>query len=140
MKKTYIDSGVLIEAFRGTNPSAVKALRILDDPDRKFVVSDYLRLEVLPKPIFHKRKVEIDFMQAFLDGAAENLSTSPEVTGRALEYASKYDLRPVDALHVGAAAVAGVDEFVTLERPTKPICKVKEVKVVSIHPESEAVR
>ncbi|NMC19429.1 MAG: type II toxin-antitoxin system VapC family toxin [Thermogutta sp.] len=51
--------------------------------------------------------------------------------------ASKYDITPMDALHVGAAAVAGVDELVTMEKPTKPMCKVEEVMVVSIHSEAE---
>jgi len=140
MKRTYIDANVLIAAFQGEEQVAQRALRVLDDPDRSLVVSDYLRLEVLPKPTFHKRREEIDFMQAVFDGAAENLSTSPDLTGRALEYASKYDMTPIDALHVGAAAVAGVDELVTLEKPTKPMCKVDEVNVVSIHSESEAAR
>lgn len=139
MKRTYIDAGVLIEAFRGTNPGALRALRVLDDPDRKFVVSDYLRLEVLPKPTFHKRQEEVEFMQAVFE-KAEHLNTSPELTGRALAMASKYDMTPIDALHVGAAAVAGVDELVTMEKPTKPMCRVKEVSVVSIHSESEAAR
>jgi len=139
MKRTYIDAGVLIEAFRGTNPRAVRALRVLDDPDRKFVVSDYLRLEVLPKPTFHNKRGEVEFMQAVFENA-ENVKTSSELTGCALAMASKYDMTAIDALHIGAAAVAGVDEFVTMEKTTKPICKVKEVNVVSIHSESEAAR
>jgi hypothetical protein len=111
----------------------------LDDPDRKLVVSDYLRLEVLPKPTFHKRQEEIEFMQGVFE-KAEHLDTSPELTGRALAMASKYDMTPIDALHIGAAAIACVNEFVTLEKPTKPMCKVGEVKVVSIHSEAEAAR
>jgi len=111
----------------------------LDDPDRKFVVSDYLRLEVLPKPTFHNKRGEVEFMQAVFENA-ENVKTSSELTGCALAMASKYDMTAIDALHIGAAAVAGVDEFVTMEKPAKPICKVKEVKVISIHSESEAAR
>lgn len=76
MKRTYIDASLLIAAFRGEEQVAQRALRVLDDPDRRLVVSDYLRLEVLPKPTFHKRQQEIDFMQAVFDGAAENLNTS----------------------------------------------------------------
>lgn len=138
MKRTYIDASVLIKAFRGTNPDSAKALRILDDPERRLVVSDYLRLEVLPKPTFHKRREEIEFMQAVFE-KADNLQTSPELTDRALAMASQYDLTAVDALHIGAAAVAGVDEFVTTEKPTKPMCKAKKVKVVSIHSDSDGV-
>lgn len=80
---------------------------MLDDPNRKLVVSDYLRLEVLPKPTFHKRQDEIDFMQVIFDEAAENLSTSPELTSLAIDLSSKYDMTPIDALHIAAAAIAG---------------------------------
>ena len=38
----------------------------------------------------------------------------------------------MDALHVAAAVVAGVDELITLEKPEKPICKVTEVPVRSL--------
>lgn len=136
MKRTYIDANVLIAAFRGEEQVAQRAFQVLDDPDRKLVVSDYLRLEVLPKPKFHKRQEEIDFMQAVFDGAGENLSTSSELTGCALAMASKYDMTPIDALHVSAAMIAVVDEFVTMEKPTKPMCRVHEVRVVSMHSES----
>ena len=137
MKRIYIDANVLIAAFQGEERIAQRVLRALDDPSQKIVVSDYLRLEVLPKPTFNRRQEEIDFMLEIFDGADENIVTSPEVTRRALEFASKYDLSPVDALHVGIAAVAGVDELITMEKPTKPICRVKEVNVVSIHSDSE---
>ena len=140
MKRTYIDANVLIAAFRGEEKVAERALKVLDDPDRALVVSDYLRLEVLPKPRFHNKQEEVEFMQAVFEGSAENLSTSSELTALALDMASKYDMTPIDALHVGAATVAGIDELVTMEKPTKPMCRVKEVKVVSIHSESEAAR
>ena len=136
MKKIYVDANVLIAAFQGEEKVAQRALRVLDDPALKLVISDYLRLEVLPKPTFHRRQEEIDFMQEIFDGAGENIDTSPELTRRALEFASKYDMSPIDALHVGAAAVAGVDELITMEKPTKPICRAKEVSVVSIHSDS----
>lgn len=137
-KRTYVDANVLIAAFQGEELVARRALQVLDDPNRKLVVSDYLRLEVLPKPIFHKKQEEIDFMQAILDGASKNVATSPELTGEAVALASKYDLTPIDALHIGAAAISGVDELGTMEKPTKPMCRVTEVKVISIHSESGA--
>ena len=39
MKRTYIDASVLIAAFQGYSH---RASEILDDPERAFVVSDYL--------------------------------------------------------------------------------------------------
>lgn len=139
-KRTYIDANVLIAAFQGEELVARRALQVLDDPNRKLVVSDYLRLEVLPKPTFHKIQEEIDFMQVIFDNASENVATSPELTGRAVAMASKYDMTPIDALHIGVAAISGVDELVTMEKPTKPICRVTEVKVISIHSKSEAAK
>jgi len=140
MKRTYIDANVLIAAFQGEKAVAERALKVLDDPDRALVVSDYLRLEVFPKPTFHKRQEEVEFMQAVFENAAEKVSTSDGLTERAVELASRYDMTPIDALHVGAAVVAGVDELVTMEKPTKPMCKVSEVEVVSLHSNAQVAR
>ena len=69
MKRTYIDASVLIAAYRGKEPECWRAFEVIDDPDRSFVVSDYLRLEVLPKPTFYKRTEEIEFMREIIEAA-----------------------------------------------------------------------
>lgn len=130
-KRTYVDSGVLIAAFRGDERIAKEALTILEDQQREIVISDYVRLEVLPKPKYLGHTGEVDFMQEIF-AKAQNVQASPDVTEKALDFACRYDIAAMDALHVGSAAAAGVDELVTLERPTKPICKVKEVRVASL--------
>jgi predicted nucleic acid-binding protein len=137
MKRTYIDANVLIAAFQGEESISRRAMEVLDDPNRSLVVSDLLRLEVLPKPTFHKRNEEVEFMNTVLESAAENVSCDPEVTSKAIELASKYDVAPMDALHVGAALTAKVDEFVTMEKPTKPLFRVSEseqIKITSLYP------
>jgi predicted nucleic acid-binding protein len=126
----------LIAAFRGESDIAFRALEVLDDSERQFVISDYLRLEVLPKPTFLGRHEEVLFMRTFLEEAAEDVPSSQEVTGRAVNLASPYDMTPIDALHVGAAVTAAVDELVTVEKATKPMCRVREIKVVSLHSEN----
>ena len=136
-KRTYLDANVLIAAFRGSDEVAERALCVLDDPNRALVVSDFLRLEVLPKPKFYGREEEVAFMEAVFEAASEHVSSSDELTGKAVELASRYDMTPMDALHVGAAFVAGVDELVTLEKSSKPMCRVSEVKVVSIYSGTE---
>lgn len=133
IKRTYIDANILIAAFRGDEHTSRRAMEILDDPFRNLVVSDFVRLEVLPKPTFYNQLEEIQFMQAVLENAAENVPASPELTRRAVDFASKYDMTPIDALHVSAAVAAKVDELVTLERDTKPICRVREIKIVSLY-------
>ena len=139
MKRTYIDANVLIAAFRGEDSVAQRALRVLDDPERQLVVSDYLRLEVLPKPKFHRCKEEVEFMESVLH-KAENVQSSSELTGKSLVFAEEYDMTPMDALHVGASAVAAVDEFVTMEKPTKPMCRVSEINVKSLHSSTTETR
>ncbi len=139
MKRTYIDANLLIAAFQGDEDTSRRALGVLDDPGRTLVVSDYVRLEVLPKPTFHKRREEIEFMRSVLD-QAENVPSSSELTGKSLDLAAIYDMTPLDALHIGAAAVSGVDELVTMEKPTKPMCRVKELKVISLHSELRNAR
>lgn len=109
-----------------------RAMEILDDPNRELLISNYLRLEVLPKPMFHKRLDEVSFMQAVLDNATD-VSTSPELTTLAVELASEYDMSPLDALHVSSAVKGSANELITMEKDTKPICKVRQIKVVSLH-------
>jgi predicted nucleic acid-binding protein len=130
-RRTYLDANVLIAAWNGDSDTRTWARAILDDPGRRFVVSNFVRLEVLPKPTFHRRLGELAFMNAILS-VAEQIEVDRLVVTRALTMAGKYDLHPLDALHLAAAAEAGVDELVTLERPEIPMCQQNEVKVVSL--------
>ena len=47
--KTYLDSGVLITAFRVQGETGERARQILMDKDRQFASSVFVRLELLPK-------------------------------------------------------------------------------------------
>lgn len=66
MKRTFIDTGVLIAAARGQNDVAAKAMAILDDPNREFASSIFVKLEVLSKAIYNQKMAEAAFYQAFL--------------------------------------------------------------------------
>lgn len=130
-RRTYLDANVLIAAWNGDADTRAWARAVLDDPQRTFVVSDFVRLEVLPKPTFHRRASELVFMETIFS-MAEQVAVEPALVAHALAMAGKYDLHPLDALHLAAAARAGVDELVTLERPEKPMCQQTEVRVVSL--------
>ena len=56
MKRTYLDSSVLIQAVQGVDGDKTAAL--LEDPEREFVAATFLKLELLPQSTFHKRKAE----------------------------------------------------------------------------------
>ena len=66
-KINYIDSGVLINAFRGDSQVSLQALLILDEPDRRFVSSFFVQLETLPKSIYQRQIAEQDFYQTFFN-------------------------------------------------------------------------
>jgi predicted nucleic acid-binding protein len=128
-KRTFVDACVLIAAFQGKDDISWKALEVLDDPEREFVVSDYLRLEVLPKPRFQRRQEEVEFMEAFFAAASCDIRPAPLITGQAIDIASVYDVHPLDSLHASVAVYAKVDEFITLENETKPLFRVKGLTV-----------
>ncbi|MGA2325456.1 MAG: hypothetical protein ABSH05_04150 [Bryobacteraceae bacterium] len=62
--RTYLDSGVLIAAARGKGQLSQRALAVLTDESREFVCSEYVRLEIIPKPTFFKYRAEIEFYEA----------------------------------------------------------------------------
>jgi len=134
-KKTFLDTGVLIKAFQSPLEEGKKAFNIITDPNRQFVVSDLLKLELLPKARFHKQSKEVAFYEDFFNSATLTIEVSPELVAKAIELASEYDLAPCDALHLSTAIEAQVDEFITTEKPTKPFFRVQglDFQIISLY-------
>jgi len=97
----------------------MRALQVLGDPDREFLASEYLRLEVLPMAVCYHKSREVAFYQKFFDGAVLWADSSKLITP-AYDLASRFGLGALDALHVAAAATHNA-ELVCAEKPTKPI-------------------
>jgi predicted nucleic acid-binding protein len=131
-KRTFIDSGILIAAARGTDELAERAFRILDDPDRVFVTSDLVRLEVVPKAVFHKQSAEAAFYEAFFQSVHRTVRSSAKLISEAHTVAEQAGLSAMDALHVAAAMRARCEELVTTEKTTKPMFRVGGLSVLSI--------
>lgn len=131
-KVTYLDSNILIAAFQGRDEVSKEAVEILSDLNREFVISEYLKLETLPKPTFYKNEEEVEFLEQYFEQAASSIETTSDVVKQAINMASQYDLTPIDSLHISSALTANVDEFLTLEKNTKPMFNVRELKVISI--------
>lgn len=134
MIRTFVDSGVLIEAFRGSSAIATSALAILNDTNREFVTSEFVRLEVLPKPTFQRRLIEVAFYNAFFATVAQSAPITKALVRLAMQRAERFGLSAVDALHIAAAETAGAAELITTERPTSPLSRVTSIRVVSIRP------
>jgi len=133
-KLTFVDSGVLIAAARGTDAIARLAMTVLDDPERIFASSALVRLEVVPKALCHRRESESRFYEAFFQSVSVWAAINEPLVEQAFSQARTWDLHALDALHIAAALSVGADEFVTSERSEKPIHRVKVVAVRSIHP------
>ncbi len=127
MKRTYLDSSVLIQAVRGVDGDRTTAL--LEDPDREFVAATFLKLEVLPQPTFHKREAELAFLRDFFGQVVEWCDASEDLLSAALAEAGALPLAAIDAIHVAAAKRLHADEFITAERPNKPLYRVRGLKV-----------
>ena len=131
--KTFLDSGVLLAAWRGdASTGSSAALAVMADDRREFFTCDNVKLELLPKPIFEKRRVELEFYHEHFRSAVASEPFSAELGADAATLASKYGLSAGDALNIAAAVRQGVTEFVTSELPGKPIFRVAETRVVSL--------
>lgn len=133
MKRTYVDSGVLLWASRGSGEFAERALAILEDPQRVFVSSVFVELETLPKPVHYRRRTEVEFYEAFFASCELSVRASGDLADAALVEAARHGLAGMDALHVICAASADASELVTTERPTTPLHRTRRVRVASLH-------
>ena len=133
MKRSFIDAGVLIAAARGTHAVSVSAMQILSDPDRTFLSSLYVRLEVQPKPVYFKQEAEQLFYESYFAAVGE-FSPLVGLPEQAIIIAYRFGLSAIDALHVAAAEALGADELVTTERPGKSLLRVTTLPILSIYP------
>jgi predicted nucleic acid-binding protein len=131
-RRTYIDSGVLIAAYKGTEPTSEKALAIIRDESRSFVVSEALSLECVSAALKGTTpdKDQAEFCAKFIE---RNEGSPLTFTDWALGVFAKHFIQPMDLLHISVAVSAGAVEFVTTEKSTKPFFTIgAPLSVVSI--------
>jgi predicted nucleic acid-binding protein len=130
-KRTYLDTCLLLAAFKGEGELGRRALSVLDDPERVLVVSDAVRLEALPKARYQKQQQEVAFYEAVFS-QAENIAWNESALQQAHTIAERHGVAAMDAIHVAHALAAGVDEFVSAEKPSKPMFRVQTIAMRSI--------
>jgi predicted nucleic acid-binding protein len=115
--RTFLDSGVLIAAFRGQPQIGEPAAKVLEDSSRLFLSSPFVHLELCPKSLFNRRQEEHAFYQRYFERAemARNLT----ILTLAATEASHSGVSPMDSLHIAAAHLLRADEFITTEKPNK---------------------
>ena len=132
MIRTFLDSGVLIAAARATGVLGTRALALFNDPDRVFVTSAFVRMEIFPKAIYYKRQSEVAFYEDFFADVEQIVPISTPFVDLAYTEACQAGLSGLDALHIAAAKSCGAEEFITTERPTKPLFRVTGIAIKTI--------
>jgi predicted nucleic acid-binding protein len=135
MARTYVDSGVLIAICRGKPEVAQSALAMLNDPDHKIILSEAVRLEVIPTAIYEQRHEEQKALESVFT-SAQVLPLSVPVLEQAYQLACDYGIAAMDAIHLAFAVEAEAEEFFTTEKPNKPLFRFngsqRSPRVVSI--------
>jgi predicted nucleic acid-binding protein len=137
VKLTFIDAGVLIAAARGTEEIARLAMQVLDDPDRSFASSLFVKLETLPKATFNRQGAERAFYEAFFEDVSKWADIDESTVQAAFDEACNVGLSAMDSLHVAAAQQVGADELITAEKSTRAILRSTLVAVVTIRPDRD---
>jgi hypothetical protein len=87
--KTYLDSGVLIMAFRAEAVASLRAMQILDDANREFVTSPFVKLETLPKAQYQQQQEEVAFYETYFKAVRIWVEDMAQILPVAHEVASK---------------------------------------------------
>ena len=131
-RRTYIDSCVLIAAFRGTEQASHRARALIADEERSFVASDILALECVAPAIRTGNQDQVEFCDEFIR-QAEHVSLTDSISRWAIGILSSHTMQHMDLFHIAAAVQAEVDDFVTTEAPSKPFFTIgAPVNVVSL--------
>jgi predicted nucleic acid-binding protein len=130
--KTFLDAGVLLSAWLGHSPRSIAAKSIVADESREFITSDAVKLELLPKPTYERRRAELNYYNDHFKNIASE-PFSAELGDAASVLAKKYGLAAIDSLHIASAIRQGAEEFITSELPGKPMFRVKDLKIISLH-------
>ncbi|BAU11367.1 hypothetical protein LEP3755_18610 [Leptolyngbya sp. NIES-3755] len=128
----YLDSGVLINAFRGVGSIGTRAVETLDNPISQFATSQFVHLETLSKAIYHRQQREIEFYEFYFNGVTLWADKLEQIIHDGGRIACTYGLAAMDALHIAAALSVNAEAFITTERTTKPMHRVTEIRVISI--------
>jgi predicted nucleic acid-binding protein len=87
---------------------------------------------VLAKARFRKNLIEEAFYEELFANVSIWVPISEAIAERSIILAAEYDVTGLDAFHVALAEAGHATEFITTERPTKPIFRAKQVGPVNL--------
>lgn len=120
-------------AIVARSTEAKLAMGYLYDPLREYVTSDCVRLELLPKSSYNQRTEETEFYNKFF-ASSLRVPLSESIIELAITEGCKTGTAGMDALHIACAISSGAEEFITTEKPTKPMHRTDLIRVICINP------
>ncbi|MBI4906475.1 MAG: nucleic acid-binding protein [Acidobacteria bacterium] len=94
--RTFLDANVLIEVHRGKEKK--RCLAIINDRRRIFVASPFLQLEVIPKAVYYRQQLEIEFYKTYFDNVRIWVNDLEAIVSLARQESERCGLAALDAL------------------------------------------
>jgi predicted nucleic acid-binding protein len=129
---TYLDTNCLIALADAEPQRKEKVFALLNDQQRMFVYSAFTTLETLSLAIHYRNKIRAQSFRLYLSSCGRYSDNLPIILDEARRQAEQYGIVGIDACHIAAAVVGGAREFCTFEKPTKPMFRTREIKVISL--------
>ncbi len=129
---TYLDSNCLIAVTDAEPQRRAKVQALLGDPRHSLIYSPFTVLETLTLALHYGKKAKAQYFRQHFNQCifiSDNLGL---IMQEAHRQAERYGVASVDACHLAAAIVVSADEFYTFEKPTKPMFRTQEIKVISL--------
>ena len=129
---TYLDTNCLIALADAEMGRREKVLALLDDKRRLFIYSRFLSFGTLSLAIYYRKPVRGGIFRAYFNLCTHISDNLPAILDETRRQIEQYGIISMDACHIAAAVVGGAREFYTFEKPTKPMFRTKEIKVISL--------
>lgn len=128
----YLDTNCLIAVADGEAGRADKVIALLGDKRRLFIYSQFITLETLSLALHYRKPLRAQFFRGYFNRCTHFSNNLPEILNEAQRQSERYGIAGIDACHIAAAIVGAADEFYTFEKPTKPMFRTREIKVISL--------
>ena len=130
--RTYLDTNCLIAYADAEVLRQTKVVALLNEPSRVFMYSSFTTLETLALALHYRKPQRAWFFRYYINLCTHHSDHVTEILHEAHRQAEKYGIVGIDACHIAAAIVGQAEEFYTFEKPTKPMFRTKEIKVISL--------
>jgi predicted nucleic acid-binding protein len=133
IKRTFIDTCVIVAAYKTQRTLHDNAKRVLFDSTRRFLSTSLVRLELSSAHYRPENSGEANFYERFWsEGISELIDIDESMIAEGIKTSKLTEAAAMDAMHLACAVRMDADEFITAERKDKdrPVYRDDRIKVV----------